>query len=152
MKPEDNEMSPKTPAAILACCLLTSAPVASAVEYDGEPLYLGFAIGFPGSDEECDYHGYNCDGSDTGFKFYGGQRFHENLALEISFQDLGKLRDKEGSLTTTADSEGVNFSIIGIIPVTRVGFFLWQSRVHFVRYPLQAHRLWHGGDQRRRKQ
>ncbi len=120
-------MSPKIHTAILACCLLLSAPLASAVEYDGKPLYLGFAIGFPGSDEECDYHGYDCDGSDTGFKFYGGQRFHENLAVEISFQDLGKLRDEEGSLTTTADSEGVNFSVIGIIPVTEASYFYGKA-------------------------
>jgi OOP family OmpA-OmpF porin len=119
----------------LALGLLLLAGAVRADQHTDSSLYLGFAIGFPGSDEECDYHGYDCDGSDTAFKIYGGKRFHENLGFEISFQDLGKLRDEEGSLTTTAESEGVNFSLLGIIPVSDVGYFygkagymLWDTR------------------------
>ena len=33
------------------------------------PFYGGFALGFSGSDEDCDFHGYDCDGNDTSFKF-----------------------------------------------------------------------------------
>ncbi len=110
-----------------AFSLVTTQPVRADSDTPPNPLYFGFAVGFPGSDEECDYYGYDCDGSDTSFKFYGGKRFHENIGFEISFQDLGKLRDEEGPLTTTAESEGLNFSILGIIPVSEVGFFYGKA-------------------------
>ena len=130
-------MAKPHPIAIAAAALLLGP--ASAAAYDGYPgdaPYFGFALGFPGADEECDYHGYDCDGSDESFKFYGGRRFHENLAFEISYQDLGKIRDRdrEGTLTTTAESEGFNFSLHAIIPVEgygyfygKVGYMLWDT-------------------------
>lgn len=101
--------------------LVLGGPV-QADGHTGNPWYGGFAIGFSGSDEDCDFHGYNCDGNDTSFKFYGGKRLHENLALEISYQELGKLTDNQPGLTTTAESSGLNLSLHGIIPVG-IGFF-----------------------------
>lgn len=95
----------------------------SARDNDSYPWFGGFAIGFAGSDEDCDFHGYNCDGNDTSFKFYGGKRFHENLAFQVSFQQLGKLTDERGSVTTTAESTGINLSLLGLIPVTDLGYF-----------------------------
>jgi len=123
--------------AFLTCALLLATGSTQAAHAD-EPAYspyIGFAFGIPGADEECDYHGYDCDGSDTSFKIYGGKRFHENIAFEISYQDLGKIRDREPDLTTTAESEGINFSLHGIIPVADVGYFygkagymLWDTK------------------------
>ena len=118
-------MPGKYPVAIVAASLMLGPAVAAASYHDqpGNAPYFGFALGFPGADQECDYHGYDCDGSDESFKFYGGLRFHENLAVELSYQDLGKIRDREGSLTTTAESDGFNLSLHGIIPVEGVGYF-----------------------------
>ncbi len=117
----------------LICCVFGAAALVSALpalaqhNADYLPYYFGFALGIPGSDEECDYYGYDCDGSDTSFKIYGGKRFHENLAVELSFQDLGKLRDETGPLTTTAESEGLNLSIVGIIPTGAVGYLYGKA-------------------------
>ncbi len=120
------------PLALGASLLLAALPLRADHDHpDFSSYYFGFALAFPGSDEECDYHGYDCDGSDTGFKLYGGKRFHENLALEVSFQDLGKLRDEEGPLTTTAESEGINLSLVGIIPVSEVGYFYGKAGYMF---------------------
>ena len=107
--------------------LLTWQTRAHAYHDHDYPFYGGFALGFSGSDEDCDYYGYNCDGDDTSFKFYGGKRFHENLAFEISFQDLGKLDNFRGSVTTTAESSGINFSLHGIIPVSEFGYFYGKA-------------------------
>jgi OOP family OmpA-OmpF porin len=104
-----------------ACLLLLSS--AAIGQDEGYPVYGGFALGFSASDEDCDYHGYDCDGNDTSFKFYGGKRFHENLAFEISYQELGKLTDKGLSVTTTAETSGINLSLHGIIPVEHLGYF-----------------------------
>jgi hypothetical protein len=123
-------MSPKHYASIIASLLLLSVTPAQANhEHDGYPFYGGFAIGISGADEDCDYHGYDCDGNDTSFKFYGGKRFHENIAIEVSYQDLGKLDDDQGAVTTTAESSGVNLSLLGIIPVSELGYFYGKAGV-----------------------
>ena len=95
----------------------------NAQEADEYPIYGGFGLGFSSADSDCDYHGYDCDGNDTSFRVYAGKRLHENLALEISFQDLGKLDDERFSSTTTAESSGINISLLGIIPLESTGFF-----------------------------
>ena len=105
-------------AALLILTALAAAP-AQAAERDG--YYFGFGLGLPSADSDCDSE-YDCDGDDTSFRFYGGKRLHENLALELSFQDLGRLRDEDGPVTRTAESTGVNLSLMGIIPVSEVGF------------------------------
>ncbi len=115
------------PTVFSAAVLVTAQPLLAESEQDYLSYYFGFALGIPSSDEDCDYYGYNCDGSDTSFKIYGGKRFHENIAIEVSFQDLGKLRDEKGPLTTTAESEGINLSIVGIIPTGNVGYLYGKA-------------------------
>jgi hypothetical protein len=111
---------------LAACCTFLSAtPGHVGADHDEDadyPFYGGFAIGFASADKDCDYHGYDCDGDDTSVKFYGGKRLHENLAIELSFQDLGKLDDRRGSVTATAETTGVNLSLHGIIPVDGIGY------------------------------
>ena len=114
-------------ASIISLCLILIPLQVQADQHNDYPFYAGFALGFPGSDEECDYYGYNCDGGDTSFKIYAGKRFHENLGVEISFQDLGKLRDEEITFDTTAESQGVNISLHGIIPVSNFGYFFGKA-------------------------
>lgn len=125
-------MALKNLARVLACGLLLTGLQALAHDnHDENSYYFGFGLGVPGSDEECDYHGYDCDGSDSSFKIYAGKRLHENLAFEASYQDLGKIRDREGTLTTTAESEGINFSLHGIIPVDDIGYFYGKAGYMF---------------------
>jgi len=45
----------------------------------------------------------------------------------VSFQDLGKLDNERGLVTTTAESSGLNFSLLGIIPVSEVGYFYGKA-------------------------
>jgi OmpA-OmpF porin, OOP family len=108
---------------LAALALLAAGTPATAQDADANPWYGGFAIGFSSSDSDCDFHGYNCDGDDTSFRFFGGKRLHENLAVELSFQDLGKLTDDRDTVTTTAETNGVNLSLLGIIPVSGLGYF-----------------------------
>ena len=51
-----------------AAILSPAQPALAANGQDFPPYYFGFGLGFPASDEECDYYGYNCDGTDTSFK------------------------------------------------------------------------------------
>ena len=119
---------------IVTAGLLGAFSFAQADGHGRLPLYGGFAIGFASADSECDYYGYNCDGDDTSFKVYFGKRLHENLALEVSFQDLGKLRDRGLVEDTIAESSGINFSVLGIIPTGdfgyvygKMGYMAWDA-------------------------
>ena len=102
--------------------LLSIAPI-WAEDSASYPLYAGFGLGFASAGSDCDYYGYDCDGTDTTFKIYAGKRVHENLGLEIAYHDLGKLRDKNFSSSTTAESDGINLSLLGIIPTSELGYF-----------------------------
>lgn len=116
--------------AVYALSLLASAALSSAVAQDGLPFYTGFALGFASASESnCDYHGYNCDGNDTTFKVYAGKRLHQNLAVEIAYYDLGKLTNKGTFVSTSAQTQAFNLSLLGIIPLTDVGYFYGKAGV-----------------------
>jgi len=120
-------MYKRTITALAACALLASSAPLLAEHEATSPYYFGFAIGFPSSGQQCDYYGYNCDGSDTGFKVYGGKQLHENVAIEISYQDLGRLRKDQVGFDTIAESEGINISLVGMIPVGELSFFYGKA-------------------------
>jgi len=96
------------------------------------PLYAGFALGFASAGSSCYYYAYNCDGTDTTFKIYAGKRLHENLGVEIAYHDLGKLSEKGLYGSTTAESDGINLSLLGIIPVSDQGYF--YGKVGYMRW------------------
>ena len=113
---------------VVSLLLLLAAPVL-AEEPESYPFYGGFTLGFSQADQDCDYYSYDCDGEDTSFSFYGGKRFHENLAFEIAYLDLGKLDNERGTFTTTAETTGINFSLLGIIPLESVGYLYGKAGV-----------------------
>ena len=97
-------------------------------ETDAEyPFHAGFALGFASADSDCDYYGYNCDGTDTTFKIYAGKRVHENVGFELAFHDLGKIRNQSRNGSSTAESRGLNFSLLGIIPVSPTGYLYGKA-------------------------
>ncbi|MDC1287353.1 outer membrane beta-barrel protein [Gammaproteobacteria bacterium] len=120
-------MSLRTCCTVAGISLLLAALPLRADPAADYPYYGGFALGFASADSNCDYYGYNCDGTDTTFKIYAGKRVHRNLALEVAFHDLGKLRNEGFSESTTAESQGVNLSLLGIIPVSDYGFFYGKA-------------------------
>ncbi len=114
--------------ALVACLVFLVVPAkAEHSDQENYPFYGGFALGFSSADSECGYSGYDCDGTDTAFKIYAGKRVHKNLGLEVSFHDLGRIRDRGSVVDVTAKSYGVNFSLLGIIPVTDYGYFYGKA-------------------------
>jgi OOP family OmpA-OmpF porin len=127
-------MPAKDYASLVGSLLLLLAVPALAEEDESYPFYGGFSLGFSQADQDCNYYSYDCDGEDTSFSFYGGKRFHENLAFEVAYLDLGKLDNERGFVTTTAETTGFNFSLLGIIPIEntgylygKVGFMAWET-------------------------
>ena len=106
-------------AAVLLCC----GGTASADDEFESRYYGGFALAFTSADANCDYYGYNCDGTDMGFRVYGGKRLHPNLAAEIGWYDLGSLKNRGNGDTRVAESQGAQFALLGIIPTNGLGFF-----------------------------
>jgi OOP family OmpA-OmpF porin len=80
------------------------------------------------------------DGSDSGLKIFGGYQFNKNLALELSYVDLGKASYSGtffGAPVTggSVDTTGLNFSVVGILPLNpsfelfgKVGLFAWEAQ------------------------
>ena len=69
------------------------------------------------------------DGSDTGFKVFGGYRFIKYLAAEVEYLDGGTVED--GGLEI--DVSGFNLSGVGILPVgekfnlfAKLGMIFWD--------------------------
>lgn len=113
--------------------LLLALPVQSA-EHGSYPFYIGSTLGFSQADQDCEYYNSDCDGEDISFSFYVGKRFHENLAFEVAYLDLGKLDNERGLFTTTGETTGFIFSVLGIIPSAslgylygKAGFMAWET-------------------------
>lgn len=63
------------------------------------------------------------DNTDTGYKLYGGYRFHRNFAVEGGYFNLGKFdftatTVPAGTLTGNMKVQGLNLDLVGILPVT----------------------------------
>ncbi len=85
---------------------------------NAQDKYVGFSLGFGAADQECDYFDHDCDGDDVMFKMFGGYKFHPNFAVEASYQDTGNIKDKSTSVVTSAKSEGINISLLAMIPLS----------------------------------
>jgi OOP family OmpA-OmpF porin len=80
---------------------------------------------------------------DTGYKVFGGYKFHRNFAVEAGFFNLGTFgytatTVPPGSLTGDVRIRGLNLDLVGILPVTdrlsvlgRVGVVSARSKGHF---------------------
>jgi len=124
-----------------AVLVLSGLVAASAVPAQG--FYIGGSVG------QSDYDDNNAipdlitsgsvDGSDTGFKIFGGYQFNQHFGLELSWVDLGKAgysgRFGAANVTGgTVDASGLNFSAVGTLPLGsnfalfgKIGFFVWES-------------------------
>lgn len=77
------------------------------------------------------------DDKDNGFKFFAGNQFNKNGALELGYVDLGKATASVSGPgvggTLSWEATGFNFALIGSLPVNeafsvlgRIGIFAWD--------------------------
>lgn len=90
---------------------------------DDSGFYVGAGIGEFG----VDVGGF--DGSDTGFKLFGGYHFNKYFGLELEYLDGGTVEDSGLEL----DVSGFNASGIGVLPVgenfslfAKLGMLFWD--------------------------
>jgi len=85
------------------------------------PFRAGFWNYVGGSVGQADYlgdcpSGTGCDNQEIGFKAYTGGKFNDWLGLEVGYVNLGRPETAGGR----QDGQGINFSIIGGIPLGNV--------------------------------
>lgn len=83
------------------------------------------------------------DGTDTGFKLFGGYQFNQNFGLELAWVDLGKASYSgtfQGIPVTggTIETYGLNISAVGTLPLGssgfslfgKAGFYSWEAKAN----------------------
>ena len=128
---------------LFAAAVLVLSGLVAASQAPAQGFYIGGSVG------QSDYDDNNAipdlitsgsvDGSDTGFKIFGGYQFNQHFGLELSWVDLGKASysGRFGALNVTGGSvetSGLNFSAVGTLPLGsnfalfgKIGFFAWES-------------------------
>ena len=127
----------------IALVLLVTSGLLAAPQASGQ-FYLGGGFG------KSDFDDGNAipdlitsgsvDGSDTGFKLFGGYQFSQHFGVEMAWVDLGKARYSGafGSAPVTGGSvatSGLNISVVGTLPLNpsfelfgKAGLFAWEAK------------------------
>jgi OmpA-OmpF porin, OOP family len=133
---------------LLAAAVLVLSGLVAASQVSAQGFYIGGSVGQSEFDDsnaipELITSG-SVDGSDTGYKIFGGYQFNQHFGLEVAYVDLGKASysGRFGALTVTGGSvetTGFNFSAVGTLPLGssfallgRIGLFTWESKANDV--------------------
>ena len=100
----------KTPLRVAVLVLILSAPLVHAGQG-----YVGGSVG--GARTEGEISLVSVDGSDLGFKLFGGYRFTENFGLEAGYADLGSVEARQGLVLVEAGVTGWTAEAVGIAPI-----------------------------------
>lgn len=82
--------------------------------------------------------GLEVEGSDTGFKLFGGYRFNEYGSIEIAYLDGGTADDEVFGVLVEVDGSAIQASALWQIPISnrfeayvRAGVLVWESETSF---------------------
>jgi len=128
----------KTIFAAVATTLLAASPAFAA---DDSGFYVGAGLGNFALDSDTVYGGKDFDGSDIGFKVFGGYQFLKWLAVEVEYIDGGDPDDifrsevfPDDRFKVTAGISGFPVSAVGILPIGeqfnvfgKLGFIYWDA-------------------------
>lgn len=100
-------------------------------------FYVGGTYGYTKYEDLCDsvsgQAGATCDDETDGYKIFGGSRVNPNLAFEAAYMDMGEAT-ATGVTTRTLGVTGLNFSVLGIMPLSKsfelfgkLGLMFWEA-------------------------
>jgi OmpA-OmpF porin, OOP family len=128
----------------LTACAALALTAAMAAQADVQPgFYAGASLGTTKlSDNSFDNSGIDLDDSDTGFKIFGGYSFNKNLAIEVSYFDLGEVNGGFsdpfiGDVSFDVGVSGLNGSVVGRLPVAET--FSLFGKLGVASYDLDGH-------------
>ena len=126
-------------AGLLAASALAFSPVAQA-QMTGQ-WYAGVGFGQSKAKDACSGAAAagvtSCDDSDTAARIFGGYKFNSNIAAEVGYSDLGKVKASGVVLGLPASAEWKatvwDFSAVGMLPINnqfsvlgRLGVTSWS--------------------------
>jgi OOP family OmpA-OmpF porin len=133
-----------SPIKLVAAALLALGGLVAASQTAAQGFYIGGSVGKSDFDDDNAIPGLitsgSVDGSDTGFKIFGGYQFNQHFGVELAWVDLGKAGYSgtfSGLPVTggTVETSGLNLSAVGILPLGsgfalfgKAGFFAWESK------------------------
>ncbi len=110
--------------ATMAAAILAASPALAA---DDGGFYVGAGVGSFG----VDVGGFN--GSDTGFKVFGGYGFNQYFGVDVEYLDGGTVEDSSVKI----DVSGFNASVTGTLPIAeqfqvfaKLGMLFWDADFH----------------------
>ncbi|WP_374355701.1 outer membrane beta-barrel protein [Chitinimonas sp.] len=77
--------------------------------------YVGADIGRSKLEENVG--GVSISKNETAWAIFGGYQFHPNFAAELAYRDLGKISEREGSVSANLQAHAVQLSVIGSYPI-----------------------------------
>ena len=101
-----------------------------------EPAKTGFytGVGVGSVKFKDNIAGVALEGSDTGYRIFGGYRFHEYGSIEAAYNDGAKPDDTISGVTVESDASSIQASLIWQIPISdrfegfaRFSAFAWEA-------------------------
>lgn len=132
---------------ILAASLLALSTLLAASQASAQGFYIGGSVGKSNFDDDNAVPDLitsgSVDGSDTGYKIFGGYQFNQHFGVELAWVDLGQAGYSgtfSGLPVTggTVKTSGLNVSAVGTLPLGTSGFslfgkaglFAWESKAN----------------------
>jgi OOP family OmpA-OmpF porin len=126
---------------VLAAATAAVLAATPAFAADDSGLYIGAGLGNFALDSQGLFDGKDFDGSDIGFKVFGGYKFMEYLAVEVEYIDGGEPddnynvgNDSPQRLRANVGVTGFAGSAVGILPIgesfdlfAKAGFIMWDA-------------------------
>jgi len=128
---------------LLAAAVLVLSGLAAASQASAQGFYIGGSVGQSDTDNSITsglITSGTVDGTDTGFKLFGGYQFNQHFGLELAYVDLGKVSysGSSGAAPVTGgkvETSGINFSAVGTLPLNpsfalfgKIGMFVWDAK------------------------
>lgn len=122
----------------LAIGILTCAAAFGATANDEyvtkKGAYVGASIGQSAYVEENVLGSEDFEGTDFGWKIFGGYRFSRYFGIDVGYYDLGEPDDTISGINAKVELTGWNFSGVGVLPLGRfeffgrLGLFAWDGK------------------------
>lgn len=129
---------------LLVAAVLALGGVIAVSQAAAQGFYLGGSVGKSDFDDDNAIPDLitsgSVDGSDTGFKIFGGYQFSQHFGVELAWVDLGKAGYSGTFFGTpvtggSVETSGLNISAVGTLPLGsgfalfgKAGFFAWESK------------------------
>ena len=128
---------------LLAAAVLVLSGLVATSQAFAQGFYIGGSVGQSDTDNSITsglITSGTVDGTDTGYKLFGGYQFNQHFGLELAYVDLGKVSysGSSGAAPVTGgkvETSGINFSAVGTLPLNpsfalfgKIGVFVWDAK------------------------